>query len=772
MDDNDLESLRSYSSMVTEFILTDVDDVKNVKPIISSSTFCRIAQFLEPNSGLLPSLSSLRIIQADIYIPYLHLLYTPSLRSLEANVPVHQHPNFFSFLTTLVHKAPFLEEIILGPCQFPLKSLQAILKFTYLRHLELRDATSTIDFTFLQDVGTLLNLESFILDARSCKYTARIPEKEEPSKTLPAEHTEAGSKVPQLSSDIDGDGQGVFLSYLSSAIYDDTIEVGSKTLKSSSDIDNDGPSPIVYPSSSRPSSPTLGDKELEVDQIPSNKDSSMSVVGGFYHLKKFHFFGGFPMLQDMILYIASSTLEDIFITVYHLSQDQEAKNMRKAAEAEMRVRRQVFDKEIQLEIEAMEKETKKRKFSLSERSERISLARQGILEKAETQWKEKEAQTAQYRAQAAQERMMTERVQKYQNHITILQTVSSRWSTNLKTVKFDNRCLDDSSQPLSTPPVLPKLVYGTLFRYQKLEILELKQWQLVSVEDFLSSMKSSGPKNLKQLHLPIDDPGSAISLSGLLDIAEACPMLESLHCCIDTLPPIPEHSIPTTKALSHGLLKSLFIATNPASVWDFNQILLVARHLYLTFPCLQTINCVEGPNAEQWVRIRDQVKMFQVIREDDMYRFSWALQQYCSTNSVRAFTRMELFCTVTFEDNYLFFPHGSGSFKLAGEYITHSKILSILKVHHLWLVHHVRRLSLCSNPKKKKDDWYTTKPTAPWRPAATQYVATKKKGVFFFQLTSASNNANSHFRPTTTSCSFWILQTSKGTNTSFPSPLG
>ena len=85
--------------MVTEFILTDVDDsdelgVEKIKPIISSSTFCCIAQFLEPNSGLLPSLLRLRIIQADIYIPYLHLLYTSSLRTLEANVPDHQHPNF------------------------------------------------------------------------------------------------------------------------------------------------------------------------------------------------------------------------------------------------------------------------------------------------------------------------------------------------------------------------------------------------------------------------------------------------------------------------------------------------------------------------------------------------------------------------------------------------------------------------------------------------------------------------------------------------------
>ena len=553
----------------------------------------------------------LRIIQADIYFPYLHLLYTPSLRTLEANVPDHQHPNFFSFLTTLVHKAPLLEEIILGSNQFPLKSLQTILEFTHLRHLELRDAASTIDFTFLQDIGTLLNLESFILDARSCKYTARIPEKE-PSKTPPAEHTEAGSQIPQPSSrsDINDEGsQGVTIYHIFAALYDDTTEIGSKTLKSesSSDIDSDGPSPIVYPSLLRPSLrvPTLGEKD--VDQTPCNRDSSISAVGGFYHLKKFHFVGELPLLQDMILYIGSSTLEDISITVNHLSpqdltQEPElnAENMRQAAEAEKRVRTQEFDQEIQLETVAMERATRIKYGKKS--NKRVSLGRQAILGNAETLWKEREAQY--------QERMKAEtppeRVQKYQNYTTILQTVSSRWSANLKTVKFD---------------ILPKLVYGTLLCHPRLEILELKRWEPDSVEDFLSSMKSSGPKNLKQLHLPIDDPGSAISLSGLLDIAEACPMLEFLQCCIDTLSPIPEYSIPTTKALSHGL-QSLFIANNPTPLWDFNQLLLVARHIYLTFPCLQTINSVEGTNAEQWVRIRNLVKMFQAIREDDVCRFS------------------------------------------------------------------------------------------------------------------------------------------------------
>lgn len=67
--------------------------------------------------------------------------------------------------------------------------------------------------------------------------------------------------------------------------------------------------------------------------------------------------------------------------------------------------------------------------------------------------------------------------------------------------------------------------------------LKFKRWKLNSVDDFLFSLKASGLQNLKQIHLPIDDRDSAISLSGLLDIAKACPMLEYLQCCSSRLSP-------------------------------------------------------------------------------------------------------------------------------------------------------------------------------------------------------------------------------------------
>src|SRR5271155_5073164 len=88
-----------------------------------------------------------------------------------------------------------------------------------------------------------------------------------------------------------------------------------------------------------------------------------------------------------------------------------------------------------------------------------------------------------------------------------------------------------------------------------------------------------------------------------------------------------ESSIPKSKILSHHRLQTLFVPNNPASLCNFNQLLLVAYHIYLMFPYLQIIVNVEGPNAEEWVHICDLVQMFQTICKDDIHRFSEAYQR-------------------------------------------------------------------------------------------------------------------------------------------------
>ena len=619
--------------MVTEFILTDGG---RVKPNIAPSAFLHIAKSLEPNSCLLPSLLRLCITDADTYLPYLHLLHTPSLKTLEAtNVPDRQHPSFFSFLTTLVHKVPLLENIILGPGRFPLKSLQVILKFAHLHQLELRDVVSTIDFTFLQDVGNLPNLECLILDARSCEYVARIPE--DRSVTPLTEHmAEAGSRQSadinsagsrlsadinsagsRLSADINSAGSRLSadINSAGSRLSADINSAGSRlsadisnarsadinsdesfgnVASADSDIHIDGPFTSVHPFSSHPYQPIP--MQTVDDTIPST-----STMGGFHQLKRFHVVGKLSLIQGMIPYIASNTLEDISITLIRLSH----RDLNQKAEEQESTRQQI---EIEERRRRAEEEMHYQPVYNWGTQRVVRLPTAGY-QRIEERWKaeiiEKAAQTM-FDLHTA-------------SYITLLQTVSSRWSSVLKVVKINQ--LDRSSQPLPMPPALPKQVYKTLLRHPRLEILDCKRWKLDSVKDFLLSLKSSRSKNLKQLHLPIDGPNPAVPLSGLLDIAKAFPMLESLQCCIDKLSPIPQYPIPTTSALSHGL-QTLIIANNPTSHWDFNELLLVTRHLYLMFPNIQTIDNVEGPKAEQWVCVRELVEMFQTIHKDDLYRFS------------------------------------------------------------------------------------------------------------------------------------------------------
>jgi hypothetical protein len=47
---------------------------------------------------------------------------------------------------------------------------------------------------------------------------------------------------------------------------------------------------------------------------------------------------------------------------------------------------------------------------------------------------------------------------------------------------------------------------------------------------------------------------------------------------------------------------------------------LIARHLNLLFPKLETIKAPEEHNAELWVNVNDFVKMFQTAREDHLNR--------------------------------------------------------------------------------------------------------------------------------------------------------
>lgn len=179
--------------------------------------------------------------------------------------------------------------------------------------------------------------------------------------------------------------------------------------------------------------------------------------------------------------------------------------------------------------------------------------------------------------------------------------------------------LGGSFQFLLKPPTLPEDVFQTMLLLPAIESLEVEGWILDSVESVLSAVESI--PNLKSLLLPSSQPnsGSGISLPTLRHVAKTCPKLESFQCYIDPLSPVPEYSIPTDVGLSHGL-RILSVGSFFPLPFVKKLGYLIARHLYLLFPNLETIRTSGGHDAELWVDVDDFVKIFQTARMDDLNR--------------------------------------------------------------------------------------------------------------------------------------------------------
>ncbi|KAF8179864.1 hypothetical protein BJ912DRAFT_637740 [Pholiota molesta] len=170
----ELKQLRSYTRKIRELILTDATSTGY--PSVAPETLARLALIQDPKSPFLPSLETLRLVDADeALIYFLFFCVTPSLASLEiSHIPRTRHITISCFLEELVLNAPQLSNITLGPGRLSESSLQSSLKFVHLRHLHIINAADSLDFDFLRDVSSLPELESFVIDARTAEYQQRL----------------------------------------------------------------------------------------------------------------------------------------------------------------------------------------------------------------------------------------------------------------------------------------------------------------------------------------------------------------------------------------------------------------------------------------------------------------------------------------------------------------------------------------------------------------------------------------------------------------------
>jgi len=195
-----------------------------------------------------------------------------------------------------------------------------------------------------------------------------------------------------------------------------------------------------------------------------------------------------------------------------------------------------------------------------------------------------------------------------------LQKLLCLTSPSLKSLSV--RQLGKSLQCLLKPSALPEDMFRTMLLLPAIESLEVGGWVLDYVEGVLSAAEPI--PNLKCLFLPLGEPNSGISLPTLRHVAKTCPKLESFQCYINPLSPVPEYSIPTDVGLSHGL-RTLSVGSSFPLPVPKKLGYLIARHLYLLFPNIETIRTSEH-DGELWVTVDEFVKIFQTACMDYLNR--------------------------------------------------------------------------------------------------------------------------------------------------------
>ena len=329
------------------------------------------------------------------------------------------------------------------------------------------------------------------------------------------------------------------------------------------------------------------------DYVPHSQTchTPVSTSGTFNQLAKLHVVGQLPLLKDLITRITSTILQDVSFTIIHF-----------------------FDDELRREEE--ERAEQKR------RAEEIS-CEWGYMSSLDSSfsemWDSEEQET--------RKRLREQLAHVYTtDFVEIIRNLCSRWTTSLKAVSL---CQQDESSQCFFNPTLPEETFRALLLLPAIENLEVRSWTLDCVESVLNAIQLL--PNLKSLLLPLDETNSGISLRALRHVAEICPKLESFQCSIKSLSQIPEYPVSTTNAaLSHRLRKLSVGNSSPLS--NAKQLRLIARHLYLLFPRLETINTSQGRNAEQWIIVDELVKICQMAHMDDMDRPSAEFDDYYSTN--------------------------------------------------------------------------------------------------------------------------------------------
>ena len=630
----DWARLRDYTQTVSKFIVTDKDSKAQISPAV----FLRLARLQHPDIRLLPYLSDLVIVDADASIAYLDLLLTPSLKSLKAScIPDAQQSTFSSFLTAIEQEVPLFQTLILGPGQFLPSSLQTISQFNSLRHLELKHEGSKLPFAFFDNIGSLATLKTFVLDARHVSGTVTEDE-------LSVFNSSSSDNFPN-SNGMDG------------PVDEKTCRIPICAFNQLAVLHVIGWLPLLEDLIHRVTSTKLEDvsvtfirlsyNELKINLAKEKAERERKAEEGRRRAE------------------AEKKMEE---QEKLLKEEMERKRLdeetqwREEMEKMMKEQEKLWDDEMEQELDKTRKKRDEEQYLIDTEQNSSNHAVFGFASSppvphspwgrpiitppceapteepagfgctwgsGESGVNKKKKKTTKRQDMEVRERLLKEQERlassSFDAHTASFTEILRKLCSRRTTLKSLSVCqLGESFQCLLKPPTLPEDVFRTMLLLPLIESLEVKGWILDSVDGVLSATEPI--PNLKYLLLPLGEPNSGISLPTLRHVAKTCPKLESFRCYIDSLSPVPEYSVPTDVGLSHELR---ILSVGSAFLFPVAKKLdyLIARHLYLLFPKLETISTSEY-NAELWTSVDEFVKIFQTARTDDLNR-QWFSAKPC-----------------------------------------------------------------------------------------------------------------------------------------------
>ena len=577
----DLEAFSSFTRRVGSFILTDTP-LHLTEYTIPPGTYIRLAQIRNPEAPFFPSLKHLRIVDADSSLDtHLNFLVTNSLRSIElVNLSDSNQEVFSSFLVTLADECPQLSSITLG--QDPDRRLSSslfndCLKFSHLRELELKDVLSELDFQLLVTIGkTLPELESFILNARTAKYSLRLNSTQPtadadgrtPAQDVPQEGVRPFTWPPPLKSP-----SPVPIPVSSFAFSFGRRPSSPVPIFGQCPSPDEFGTPLISPrplSSAKPaeadlltSNPQLTDEDEPPASPQAGKVDTPSIPPpNFARLKRLHVTGELALIKDLVGSTGSAALEDMAITLVRSTPPKIVQMWEDVTTySNFRGKKKPTTTKVRMADEVVDME---------------SPSFVSVVEEA----------------------------------------VHTTWKDTLTKLYIGQHETYAPGEKDTTSPILQFSTIAKILSLPTLEALEVSGWKFDSVSTPLSQLS---PK-LKVLHLPVGIGNHGISLSDLRLIAESCPNVISLQSSIIDLKGIPAYGPfeGASHALSHGL--EILSVGNASENSNPKDILDIARHLFILFPYLKEIRTHAGQNKEQWMYIHSLVQLLQTCRLDDATR--------------------------------------------------------------------------------------------------------------------------------------------------------